>query len=101
VAELDHRGPISESAQDEPDAGIGRSEKAAADSETEAEKWLRIFGDISEAAELSSDRDRSNRSIGQADVAAMKEEIDRQDSAGDAPVAKRPPGKSRARGRRN
>jgi uncharacterized protein len=94
VAELDRRGPVAESEQDAPDVAIGRSEKAAADAGMDAETWLRIFGGISEAADLATDQDRANHSIGQADVAAMKEEIDRQDSAAEAPVPRRPPRKN-------
>jgi hypothetical protein len=100
VAELDRRGPVSESSEDSPALESGQSDKAAAGAGMDAEKWLRIFVDSSEASDLTADPDRLNVSIDQADVAAMQAEIDRQDSAGNAPRAKRSPGKSGKRPRR-
>jgi hypothetical protein len=72
--ELERRGPIS----DEP-----RSESPphrAHTDEMEIEHWLREFREIPNAPDFARDIE-SESSITQADVARIREEIDRQDAA--------------------
>jgi predicted RNA-binding protein with PIN domain len=75
VQELERRGPISEDSQ-------SQSEPLAAPKqtgETDTERWLRVFGDMPEAKDFSTDMG-PGFSITQADVARIQNEIDRQDS---------------------
>jgi uncharacterized protein len=76
VQELERRGPISDEespSQSEPK----RTGKRV--SETEAKRWLRVFGEMPEAKDFSSDLGPGNW-LTQADVARIQEEIDRQDA---------------------
>jgi len=118
AAELERRGPVSEAGSD-ADSGSGAvsdappvrrapesasrdkvTADASLDADPETENWLRIFGDITEADDLPSENGRSGTSITQADVAAIQEEINRQDAAGVEPRAKRPPRKKGERHRK-
>jgi len=98
ASELDRRGPVAEVAQHPPDSPPDPSRKKVDDSGMDTESWLRIFGDIPEAADFAADRERS---IGEVDVAAIQEEVERQDAEGDPRVAKRPPKKHAKRRRPN
>ncbi len=90
VAELERRGPVAEVPSELPSDGLVHGEKAAAESEAEAERWLRIFADAPEATDLPADGDRSHNSLTQADVAAMQAEIDREERARKGKVVKSP-----------
>jgi uncharacterized protein len=79
VAELERRGPAAEVPPELPNAGLSSNDKAAAESETEAERWLRIFGTIPETTDLPPNGNRSPNSLTQADVAALQAEIDREE----------------------
>lgn len=93
VSELERRGPRAEPAPNAPAVPRNAaSEKTLADSGLEAENWLAIFGDISESAELTSEEDRAESLLGQAEIAAMQAEIDRQ-AAADPSLARRPASK--------
>jgi uncharacterized protein len=97
AAELERRGAVSEADEGPADAAVGPSLKERAESQTDLETWLAIFGEIGEPTELASDAGRANRSIDQSDVAALEDEINRAGPA-DVPRAKRPP---RKRGERH
>jgi uncharacterized protein len=101
AGELDRRGPVAESAHPPPDSPPGPSRKKADDSAMDTETWLRIFGDIPEAADFAADTKRSQGSIDEVDVAAIQEEIDRQDPEGEPRTAKRLPKKHAKRRRPN
>jgi uncharacterized protein len=90
--ELEHRGPVAETEPEAADAEAGPPSKERTDSEMDVEGWLKIFGGITEAIERETESSRRTAPINQADVAALKEEIDRAGPA-DVPRAKRPPGK--------
>ncbi len=92
AAELEHRGPVAETDPDAVDAEAGLSSKECPDPEMDVEAWLKIFGGITEAIQRETESSRGTAPIDQADVAALKEEIDRAGPA-DVPRAKRPPGK--------
>jgi uncharacterized protein len=77
VQELERRGPISEenrSPRPKPEPRPTGKRM----SETETERWLRVFGEMPEAKDFSADIEPGN-SITQADVSRIQEEIDRQD----------------------
>ncbi len=81
VQELDRRGPISDEGptQPEPPAAGKQTATGKRTSETETDRWLRVFGEMPEAKEFSIDIGPGN-SITQADVARIQAEIDRQDA---------------------
>lgn len=79
AGELERRGPISDAPPEPVRPEKGRGEKEAAIAETEAEKWLPIFGDVAGMEELPSETTHPDLPISQADVAAIEAEIERQD----------------------
>jgi hypothetical protein len=79
AGELERRGPMSDAPPEPVEPANGQGERTAAIEETEAEKWLPIFGDISGTEELPSETTHPDIPISQADVAAIEAEIDRQE----------------------
>jgi hypothetical protein len=79
AGELERRGPVS----DAPPEPVKSEHKPGLEAvaETEAEKWLPIFGEVSGAEELPSETTHPDLSITQADVAAIAAEIERQEEA--------------------
>ena len=77
AAELENRGPVAETDPDAADAEAGLASKERPDPETDVEAWLKIFGGITEAIERETESSRGTAPIDQADVAALKDEIDR------------------------
>jgi hypothetical protein len=75
VQELERRGPISEESQSQSEPPAVPKQTG----ETDTERWLRVFGDIPQAKDFSTDMG-PGFSITQADVARIQNEIDRQDS---------------------
>jgi uncharacterized protein len=80
AAELERRGPMSD-APPEPVEPEPRPGGRQAVDETEAEKWLPIFGEVAGAEELPSETVHPDLSITQADVAAIEDEIERLEDA--------------------
>jgi uncharacterized protein len=101
ASELDRRGPVAEGAEHPPESPPDRSRKKTDDSGMDTESWLRIFGDMPEAADIDADSERLRGAIDEVDVAAMQEELDRQDADGDPRAPKRPPRKNAKRRRPN
>jgi hypothetical protein len=79
AGELERRGPVNEAPPEPAEQENGSRGRQPAVPETEAEKWLPIFGNISDAAELPSETTHPDVSISQADVAAIEAEIERQE----------------------
>ena len=92
AAELEHRGPVAETDPDAVDAEAGLGSKERPDPGMDVEAWLKIFGGITEVIQRETESSRGTAPIDQADVAALRDEIDRAGPA-DVPRAKRPPGK--------
>ncbi len=92
AAELENRGPVAETDPDAADAEASLGSKERPDPGMDVEAWLKIFGGITEAIQRETESSRGTAPIDRADVAALKEEIDRAGPA-DVPRAKRPPGK--------
>jgi predicted RNA-binding protein with PIN domain len=101
ASELERRGPVAEAAQLPPESPPDASRKKPDDSGMDTETWLRIFGDMPEAADFAADQGLSHGSIDDVDVAAIQEELDRQDADGDPRAPKRPPRKNTKRRRPN
>jgi hypothetical protein len=99
ASELESRGPVAEADPDATDDEGGLPSNEHPDAEMDVEAWLKIFGGITEAIERETESSRGTAPLNQADVAALKEEIDRAGPA-DVPRAKRPPGKPGRRRRR-
>ena len=78
AGELERRGPVSDT-PNEPVEPEHRPGAGPAIAETESEKWLPIFGEVSGAEELPSEAAHPDLSITQADVAAIAAEIERQE----------------------
>jgi uncharacterized protein len=76
--ELEHRGPVTDAPPEpvEPERPAGAGD---AELQTEAEKWLPIFGEVAGAEELPSETVHPDLSITQADIAAIADEIERQE----------------------
>lgn len=81
AGELERRGPVSDAPPDpvEPENGSGHGKEPLDVAETQAEKWLPIFGEVAGAEELPSETAHPDVSITQADVAAIEAEIERQE----------------------
>jgi uncharacterized protein len=88
VQELERRGPLQEE-NDGPQPVADSAGKRVTDTETE--RWLRVFGEMPEAKALARES-RGGDSMTQADVARIKKEVDRLD------VEPRKRGKSAKRG---
>jgi uncharacterized protein len=79
AGELERRGPVSDRPPEPVEPKNSAGQRHSAVLETEAEKWLPIFGDISGTAELPSETTHPDLPISQADVAAIEAEIERQE----------------------
>jgi len=89
VQELEQRGPVTEAPDSPDEAPAEEAALKAQNAELDTEAWLRIFGDSPDAAELGADLGYPDPSIDQADVAAIQEEIDRQEASSRPRVTKR------------
>ena len=91
AAELERRGSVAEPTPETVDPEGDEADKADLAAANETENWLRIFGHIEGAMGNAFEGEGPSGPIDQADVAALKREIDREETAAKARLPRRPP----------